>query len=186
MSVLIISHPQHFSVLGKFIKELPLVKFFITGRPEPWICTGFHLPLLQPNTKIFLLHEVDLTSVSKDIHLYLSKKLTAIFSQRSDLDLSNPWPHDGEIEVLTKKSTGLFIFASTIVRFIGSEHHDPNKHLQHLLSETNSTIHEGHAGIDSLYSQILQYAFSDIQKSEEFAHIRYVLGEIVLAFNPLC
>ena len=162
------------------------MKFFITGRSEPWICTGFHLPLLQPNTQIFLLHEVDLTSVSKDIHLYLSKRLTTIFSQRSDLDLSNPWPHDGEIEVLTKKSTGLFIFASTIVRFIGSEHHDPNKYLQHLLSETNSTMHEGNAGIDSLYSQILQYAFSDIQKSEVFAHIRYVLGAIVLAFNPLC
>jgi len=36
------------SVLGRFSKQLPLVKFFITGRPEPWIRTGFRLPLLQP------------------------------------------------------------------------------------------------------------------------------------------
>ena len=55
------------SVLGQFVKQLPLVKFFITGRPEPRIRTGFRLPLLQPITQIFLLHEVDSTSVNKDI-----------------------------------------------------------------------------------------------------------------------
>ena len=173
------------SVLGQFIKDLPLVKFFITGRPEPRICTGFRLPLLQPITQIFLLHEVDLTSVDNDIRLYLTQRLTIIAAQRSDLDLPNPWPHDGEIEALTKKSSRLFIFAATMVRFIESGHHEPNQRLQLLLSETSSTMHEGRAGIDSLYSQILQYAFSNVHEPEEFADIRHVLGAIVLAFNPL-
>jgi hypothetical protein len=72
-----------------------------------------------------------------------------------------------------------------MVRFIESGHHDPNQRLQLLLSEANSTRHEGHAGIDSLYSQILSYAFSDIHQPEDFANIRHVLGAIVLAFNPL-
>jgi hypothetical protein len=36
------------SVLGRFAKQLPLVKFFITGRPEPRIRSGFRLPLLEP------------------------------------------------------------------------------------------------------------------------------------------
>jgi hypothetical protein len=173
------------SVLGQFIKELPLVKFFITGRPEPRIRTGFRLPLLQPITQVFLLHNVDLTSVSNDIQLYLTQRLTTIAAQRSDLDLPTPWPHNGEIEALTKKSSGLFIFASTMVRFIESGHHDPNQRLQLLLSEVTSTMHEGRSGIDSLYSQILQYAFSDVHEPEEFADIRHVLGAIVLAFNPL-
>jgi len=173
------------SVLGQFVKKLPLVKFFITGRPEPCIRTGFHLPLLQPITQIFLLHEVDLTSVNKDIQLYLTERLTTIAAQRSDIDLPNPWPHDGEIEALTKKSSRLFIFAATMVRFIESGHHDPNQRLQLLLSESTSTMHEGHTCIDTLYSQILQYAFSDIHEPEEFADIRHVLGAIVLAFNPL-
>jgi len=173
------------SVLGQFIKQLSLVKFFITGRPEPRIRTGFRLPLLQPITQIFLLHEVDPTSVNKDIQLYLTERLTTIATQRSDLDLPNPWPHDGEIEALTEKSSGLFIFASTMVRFIESGHHDPNQRLQLLLSEVNNTMHEGRAGIDSLYSQILLYAFSDICEPEEFLNIRHILGTIVLAFNPL-
>ena len=173
------------SILGQFINQLPLVKFFITGRPEPRIRTGFRLPLLQPITQIFLLHGVDSTNVNKDIQLYLTEKLTKIAKQRSNLDLPNLWPHDGEIEALTEKSSGLFIFASTMVRFIESEHHDPNERLQLLLSEANSTMHEGRTGIDSLYSQILQYAFSKAHEPGEFADIRHVLGAIVLAFNPL-
>ena len=173
------------SVLGQFVHKLPLVKFFITGRPEPRIRTGFRLPLLKPITQIFLLHKVDSTSVDNDIQLYLTQKLTTISTQRSNLDLPNPWPHHGDIRVLTKKSSGLFIFAATMVRFIESGHHDPNERLQLLLSEAGSTRYEGHAGIDSLYSQILSYAFSDIHQPEDFANIRHVLGAIVLAFNPL-
>jgi len=171
------------SVLGQFIKQLPLVKFFITGRPEPRIRTGFRLPLLEPITQIFLLHEVELASVDKDIQLYLRTKLTTIAIQRIELKLPNPWPHEYEIEVLTKKSSQLFIFASTMVRFIESSQHEPDKRLQLLLSTT--TAHEGRTGIDSLYSQILLHAFSDIHEPEEFEDIRQVLGAIVLAFNPL-
>ena len=173
------------SVLGRFVDQLPLVKFFITGRPEPQIRTGFRLPLLQPFTQIFLLHEVESSSVNNDIQLYLTHKLTTIAKQRSDLELPNSWPHDEEIVALTKKSSGLFIFASTLVRFVESAHHEPNKRLQLVVSETNSTTHEGCAGIDSLYSQILLYAFSDVHDPEVFANMRSVLGAIILAFNPL-
>jgi len=173
------------SILGRLIKQLPLVKFFITGRPEPRIRTGFRLPLLQPTTQVFLLHEVEQSSVNNDIQLYLAQRLTAIAKQRSDIDLPNPWPHDHEITALTKKSSGLFIFASTLVRFIKSEHHEPDERLQLVISEANGTMHEGHAGMDSLYSQVLLCAFSDIYISEVFDNMRHILGAIVLAFNPL-
>ena len=173
------------SVLGRFAKQLPLVKFFITGRPEPRIRTGFRLPLLQPLTQIFMLHQVELSSVSNDIRLYLAQKLTAISKRRSDVELPDPWPCDHDIEALTKKSSGLFIFASTLVRFIESEHHEPNKRLQLVLSRASGTTHEGHAGIDSLYSQILLHAFLDVHESEVFANLRRILGAIALAFNPL-
>ena len=173
------------SVLGRFVKRLPLVKFFITGRPEPRIRTGFRLPLLQPFTQIFLLHEVGSASVDNDIRLYLTQRLTTIAKQRSDLDLPNPWPCDSELTALTKKSSGLFIFASTLVRFIESEHHEPKNRLQLVLSKGNNTAYEGRAGIDSLYSQILAHAFSDVREPEVFADMRRILGSIILAFNPL-
>ena len=173
------------SVLGRFVKQLSAVKFFITGRPEPRIRTGFRLPLLQPLTQIFLLHQVESSSVNDDIQLYLTQKLTTIAKQRSDLDLPNPWPHDYEIRALTKKSSGLFIFASTLVRFIGSQYHEPNERLQLVVSEEDNTAHEGQAGIDSLYSQILVHAFSDAHEPKVFDSMRHILGAIILAFNPL-
>jgi hypothetical protein len=111
--------------------------------------------------------------------------LTAIAKRRSDLELPDPWPRDDEIKTLTKKSSGLFIFASTLARFIESEHHEPNERLQLVLSEASGTTHEGRTGIDFLYSQILLHAFSDVHESAVFDNLRRVLGAIMLAFNPL-
>ena len=173
------------SVLGQFARQLPLVKFFITGRPELRIRTGFRLPLMEPITQIFLLHQVESSNVNMDIQLYLREKLTAVAKQRSDVELPSPWPCESEIMALTKKSSGLFIFASTLVRFIESEYHEPHKRLQLILYKANSTMYEGRAGIDSLYSQILLHAFSGISEQEVFDNVRRVLGAVVLAFNPL-
>ena len=122
-----------------------LVPSVITGRPEPRIRTGFHLPLLEPFTQIFLLHEVELSSVDGDIRLYLQEKLNAVAKRRSNFDLTDPWPCDKDLTSLTKKSSGLFIFASTLARFIESEHYDPNERLQLIITPPDSTVHEGRA-----------------------------------------
>ena len=149
------------SVLGRHVKHIPTVKFFITGRPETRIRNGFRLPLLEPLTQIFLLHEVKLSSVDQDIRLYLQEKLSAHAKERSDLDVLVPWPRDDDLTALTKKSSGLFIFASTVIRFIESEYHDPSERLQLILTPPESTVHEGLAGIDQLYAQVLTHAFSN-------------------------
>ena len=172
------------SVLGRSIRYLPSVKFFITGRPEPWIRSGFRLPLLEPFTKVFLLHEVDLSSVDKDIRLYLQEKLGAV-AKRSDCNVSYPWPSDGDLTALTEKSSGLFIFASTLARFIESNHHEPVERLKLILNPSDSTFHEGRAGIDLLYTQVLLHAFSDVNEAAVFGNLRRVLGAMILAFNPL-
>ena len=173
------------SVLGRFVKKLPSVKFFITGRPEPRIRTGFRLTLLEPLTQVFLLHEVELSSVDEDIRLYLQEKLTAVAKLRSDFDLTHPWPCDEDIKALTKKSSGLFIFASTLARFVGSEYHEPNERLQLITTPPDNTIHEGRAGIDSLYTRVFLHAFSNVKEDTVFTNLRRVLGAVVLAFNPL-
>ena len=173
------------SVLGRHVKGLPQVKFFITGRPEPRIRTGFRLPLLESITQIFLLHEVELPNVDKDIQFYLQEKLTAVAKRRSDLDISYPWPCDRDLTTLTKKSSGLFIFAATLARFIESEYHEPDERLQLIVTRPESTVHEGGAGIDPLYTQVLESAFSGIVETPVFTNLRRVLGTVILAFNPL-
>ena len=173
------------SVLGRHVKHIPMVKFFITGRPETRIRKGFRLPLLEPLTQIFLLHEVKPSSVDQDIRLYLQEKLSALAKERSDLDVSVPWPCDDDLTALTKKSSGLFIFASTVIRFIESEYHDPSERLQLILTPPGSTVHEGRAGIDQLYAQVLTHAFSNAKAIQVFSNLRKILAVVILAFNPL-
>ena len=170
------------SVLGRHVNDLQSVKFFITGRPESRIRSGFRLPLLEPLTQVFLLHKVKLSRVDKDIRLYLQEKLGAVAKRRSDLDLPEVWPCDDDLTALTKKSSGLFIFASTLVRFIESEHHEPKERLRLITTLPDDTVHEGRAGIDPLYTRIFTHAFSGIK---ETTVLRRVLGAVVLAFNPL-
>jgi len=173
------------SVLGRLVNKLPLVKFFITGRPEPRIRSGFRLPLLEPFTQVFLLHEVEPTSVGGDIRLYLTEKLAAIAKRRSGLELPEVWPSDEDIMALVKKSSGLFIFASTVARFIGSEFDEPGERLQLIVNKADDTSHEGASGIDSLYSQVLHDAVSGIKKDSVFADLKRILSAVVLALDPL-
>ena len=173
------------SVLGRFVSELPLVKFFITGRPELRIRSGFRLTLLKPLTQVFLLHEVNPASVGSDIRLYLTKKLTAIAKERSGLKLPEAWPLDEDITMLVNKSSGLFIFASTVARFIGSEYHEPGKRLRLIVSELDNTSCEGASGIDLLYSQVLRDAFFGINEESMFVDVNRILSAVVLALNPL-
>ena len=63
------------SVHGKFVTEVPKVKFFLTGRPER-ILEGFRLPLLaKVSDAVFVLHEVKPSQINNGIRLFSTQKL---------------------------------------------------------------------------------------------------------------
>ena len=64
------------SVLSRYTYEIPSVKFFITGRPEAPIRSGFRLKSLLPITETFKLHEVKPEMVDSDIKLFFQTRLT--------------------------------------------------------------------------------------------------------------
>ena len=175
------------SVLSRFLHKIPFVKFFITGRPETPIRKGFRLRSLQPHTEIFKLHEVKPSSVDSDIRLYFKAELTTIAKERSDWNLSEEWPSPVDLDTLCKKAGGLFIYASTVVGFVGSEDHLPTERLEEIVSLPESTAVEGRSGLDQLYTQVLQRAFLNIQADDNKFHFRFrsVVGAVVLVFNPL-
>ena len=84
--------------------------------------------------------------------------------RRSDFDLTDPWPRDGDLVTLMKKSSKLFIFASTLAKFIESEHHEPNKRLQLIVARSDSTVYEGRTGIGLLYVHVLVRDFSEAKE----------------------
>jgi len=80
------------SVLSRFVNKIPFVKFFITGRPEPRIRSGFRLESLPPHTDALRLHDIKRSSVDSDIRLFFVTQLAAISKNRSDCNLSEGWP----------------------------------------------------------------------------------------------
>ena len=175
------------SILSRYVNEIPNVKFFITGQPEPRIRSGFRLRSLLPITEVLKLHEVKPEAVNNDIKLFFQTQLTDLAENRSDWDSKEDWPCQSDIEILCKKAAGFFIYASTVVKFVASDNHPPPERLTLITSLPQSTTEEGKSGIDQLYIKILEYAFHNVHANDVqfYIHLRSVLGVVLLSFNPL-
>ena len=180
------------SILSRFVDQIPNVKFFITGRPERWIHSGFRLAALRPITEVFKLHDVQRSSVDADVKLFFNVHLTNIAKCQSHSDLKEEWPRVSDINILCEKAAGLFIYASTVIKFVSSKHHQPEERLALLISLPQSTDREGQSGIDTLYTKVLVQAFHDMDPEsiepddqEVFHRLRSVVGAVLLVFNPL-
>ena len=175
------------SVLARYLHEIPLVKFFITGRPEPRIRSGFRLESLQPHTDILRLHEVERSSVDSDIRFFFQTQLTSIAKNRSDFDLTEVWPSPADLNTLCEKAAGLFVYASTVVKFVASKNHQPTEQLATIVTLQQNTVQEGKSGLDQLYDEVLQMAFLHEQADDGrfYTWLRSVVGAVVLVFNPL-
>ena len=84
-------------------------------------------------------------------------------------------------------AAGFFIYASTVVKFIASEAAPPSESLSFITSLPESTVEGRSSGIDQLYTQILQQAFSVVHpgNSQQYLQFQTVVGAVLLLFNPL-
>ena len=175
------------SVIGRLISELPKIKFFVTGRPEPRIRASFHLPLLEKATDVFVLHDIEPHLVNNDIRLFLRHKFTELAARRHGLD---GWPTMEQLDLLCERAAGLFVYAEATVRFVDHKNSSPKEQLDRLLQSAESSVLEGktefkaNATLDSLYTSILQEAFGDDDPEDDFK-VRSVLGAVIVAVNPL-
>ncbi|KAJ3555417.1 hypothetical protein NP233_g12211 [Leucocoprinus birnbaumii] len=137
----------------------------IFSREEPRISSTFDLP------KISLYCHVIYLPISRDtdkeIEAYLRGEFKNILRRRfGSLTLSYPWPREEDIRKLVDAAAGLFAFAATIVRFIGSYSHSGfEKALQAVLDTiVNPCPHSFpvFANLDRLYTLILQGVPADI------------------------
>jgi hypothetical protein len=175
------------SMLSRYVDQIPNVKFFITGRPEPRIRSGFRLKSLLPITEVLKLHEVKPEVVNRDIKLFFQTQLANLVENRSDCSSTEDWPSSSDTEILCKKAAGFFIYASTVVKFIASEMNSPTEMLALITSLPQSTAKEGMSGVDQLYIKVLQQAFQDVHAddSQQYSCFRTVVGAVLLVFNPL-
>ena len=133
--------------------RLPL-RFLIASRPEPHIRDAFNHLVFQPITRRLALDESFWPG--RDIHIFLRSGFADIHTKYRDTMASvpRPWPSQQIIDFLVQKSSGQFIYASTVLKFIDDEFSRPTDRLDIVLglSGTNSGAF---ADLDQLYIQIL-------------------------------
>ena len=130
--------------------QLAGIKFLVTSRPDPKIA---HLCKSFPPNAVCKLHDVGTANVQNDIEKYLQEALPEL-------------QDEPELRLLSHQADGLFIYATTIVRFISPPDSPPRSafemrsHLQAVLNPETLTSHAENA-VDELYERILGEAFSD-------------------------
>ncbi|KAF5314953.1 hypothetical protein D9619_007617 [Psilocybe cf. subviscida] len=132
--------------------RLPFL-FFIASRPEPEIKAVFERPKMAAILLSILLDEGFLPDF--DIELFLRDK----FQECCDTHpcrrhIPPEWPPDNAIRSLVQKSSGQFIYASVVVKYVTSIRHYPHRRLEVILN-LRAAADSPFAELDAVYSQIL-------------------------------
>ena len=174
-------------VLGALVSEIPKVKFFTTSRPEQHIMSGFRGPLLKKATDIFILHQVERSTVDSDIHLFFEHELSKLARHPGPTE---DWPTGEQVDSLSRRAAGFFVYAVATVKFLKHKFRCPSDRLELIMASPEITTHEGKAGLkvynnlDSLYASILHTAFFE-NNDDDDTMVRSVLSAVVLVTNPL-
>ena len=160
------------------------LRIFVTSRPENHIGLEFrNLP--EPTRKNLKLQAISEKVVEQDILRYLEHEFRLIRRERR---LPTDWPADGILQRLARESAGLFIYAATIRRFIGSKDFHPPERLSRLL-ETSTSQKSATKALDVMYKQILTTTIiegrEDCDIEEISERFKRVVGSILILFSPL-
>ncbi|KAF7369419.1 hypothetical protein MVEN_00271100 [Mycena venus] len=135
------------------VHQLP-IHILIASRPEPHI-----RGVIETNATFDICRLVELTAdetAHEDIRKYLRDEFCRIRAEyfADGIDLGDVWPLPEDLEHLVKKSSGIFIYAATVIRFVGDQYSHPQERLDAVLNlDPEST-----APLDDLYTQILSVA----------------------------
>ena len=130
------------------IHKLPL-RFLVGSRPESHIRDCFDRESLYAITNRVVLDEK--FHPGEDIRIFLRHGFAKICADNSIMSHMEQWPGEGIIDVLVQRSSGQFIYAATVLKFVGVDFCSPRKQLTLVLRPDPSALSD----LDQLYTQIL-------------------------------
>ncbi|KAF9558284.1 hypothetical protein CPC08DRAFT_709732 [Agrocybe pediades] len=143
--------------LFKATCSMPYIQFLVCSRPESHINTTFGRPEMAS-----ILYEISLDnddSAPADIRLYFEDKFKEIKHEHAFKDsLPDTWPTPQMIDDLVNKSSGQFIYASTVVGYIESAKHRPNERLEAIFNLRPAFKDQPFTQLDILYRHIISKA----------------------------
>jgi hypothetical protein len=99
-----------------------------------------------------------------DVRKYLLAEFGRIHREHRTMSVvPSPWPRTDIVEDLVEKSSGYFIYASTVVKFVDDKRFRPVDRLDIILGIKNSSSGSPFDSLDQLYQQILSGVPMDFQ-----------------------
>ena len=131
------------------VHKLPL-RFLIGSRPESHIRESFDQESLYTVTRRVVLDET--FKPGKDIRVFLQDGFAKICARNPILShVEQPWPKKGIIDLLVQRSSGQFIYAATVLKFVGADLCSPTRQLALAMKPDPTAFSD----LDQLYTQIL-------------------------------
>ncbi|KAJ7196366.1 hypothetical protein GGX14DRAFT_376192, partial [Mycena pura] len=139
-------------LLGNFLAHAPLpFRFVIASRPEPHI-----REVLDGSSLRDLYSKFNIEQSYEDVRAYLQSEFARIHREHSTMAaVPTPWPSPDVVDRLVEKSSGYFIYASTIIKYIDDKAHRPTRRLAAIEALSGSSSQSPLTALDSLYTQIL-------------------------------
>jgi len=149
------SQTEILQVLLKAVQQLSIpLFFFVASRPEYHIRDMFNRDQFNSVTNRIVLD--DKYDPDGDIERYLRSSFDDI-RRRHPLSRHLPqvWPSDEEIMRIVQKSSGHFIYAATVVRFVESYRHRPMERLKIIFGLSPPNRDLPFVELDALFTHIL-------------------------------
>jgi DNA-binding transcriptional ArsR family regulator len=161
------------------IHLVPL-RVVVTSRPELHIRLGFN-KMPDGTYQDLILHKVPRTTIEHDIRLFLRHKLGVI---RQKEGLPSDWPEEQQIVALVELAVPLFIYASTVCRYISTKGGDPEEYLDKVLQYPKTAFSQ----LDRTYLPVLDQLLVEQEERDREAWLqvfRKLVGSIVILASPL-
>ncbi|KAJ7496294.1 hypothetical protein B0H11DRAFT_2226760 [Mycena galericulata] len=141
------------SSIGRSIHESALpIRVLIASRPEP------HLDEIFRRSPLLELHRsLNIRQSFEDVKKFLLHEFTRIHAEHHEtmVTVPPPWPSSEVIDELVETSSGYFVYASTVIKFIDDKNFRPTERLAMIMGLVEPDFGLPFAGLDMLYIQIL-------------------------------
>ncbi|TQN71089.1 Vegetative incompatibility protein HET-E-1 [Colletotrichum shisoi] len=160
------------------------VRIFLTSRPELPIQLGFRHDVSEHSHRdVELLRDIPPAVVEHDIRVFLAAQLEMI---RNAYGIPKDWPGEDIVDRLVTITVPLFIYASTICKFVNDPRRrfDPRSQLQKVLSGNRGQVTNIRGTYQPILDQLL-VGLSEYDSEQMLADFRRIVGSIILLADPL-
>ncbi|KAF4611807.1 hypothetical protein D9613_004610 [Agrocybe pediades] len=137
----------------------PFIRFLVFSRPENHLNSTFSMPRMTHIVWTIVLD--DDIFADEDIRLFLEDKFEEIREGHIfKHTLPTTWPRPEVVDTLVSKSSGQFIYAATVVKYIESPKHKPHHRLDAVFQLRPAFKDLPFKELDALYRHIISQADS--------------------------